>query len=91
MNADTTKPAPLGYKHTEVGVIPTDWSVFSIGELFDYLPTASNSRADLGHTGTVSYVHYGDIHTRFHHFIDFLSDEVPRLLAKKKCHSSSPS
>ena len=83
MNADTTKPAPLGYKHTEVGVIPTDWSVFSIGELFDYLPTASNSRADLGHTGTVSYVHYGDIHTRFHHFIDFCSDEVPRLLANK--------
>ena len=83
MNADTTKPAPIGYKHTEVGVIPTDWSVFSIGELFDYLPTASNSRADLGHTGTVSYVHYGDIHTRFHHFIDFCSDEVPRLLANK--------
>ena len=83
MNADTTKPAPLRYKHTEVGVIPTDWSVFSIGELFDYLPTASNSRADLGHTGTVSYVHYGDIHTRFHHFIDFCSDEVPRLLANK--------
>ena len=83
MNADTTKPAPLGYKRTEVGVIPTDWSVFSIGELFDYLPTASNSRADLGHTGTVSYVHYGDIHTRFHHFIDFCSDEVPRLLANK--------
>ena len=62
---------PVGYKQTKVGVIPNDWSVFSIGELFDYLHTASNSRADLGHTGTVLYVHYGDIHTRFHHFIDF--------------------
>ena len=94
MNADTTKPEsnssandsaflPLGYKRTEVGVIPTDWSVFSIGELFEYLRTASNSRADLGETGVVAYVHYGDIHTRFHHFIDFSRDNVPRLLDGK--------
>ena len=73
----------MGYKQTTVGVIPNDWSVCSIGELFDYLHTASNSRADLGHTGTVLYVHYGDIHTRFHHFIDFFRDEVPHLLANK--------
>ncbi len=74
---------PVGYKRTEVGVIPEDWSVFSIDELFDYLRTASNSRADLGDTGVVAYVHYGDIHTRFHHFIDFSRDNVPRLLAGK--------
>ena len=48
MNADTTKPAPLGYKHTEVGVIPTDWDVTRIGSLFDvkaggdFDPTNSN-------------------------------------------------
>ena len=78
-----SKEVPVGYKRTEVGVIPTDWSVFLIGELFDYLRTASNSRADLGDTGIVAYVHYGDIHTRFHHFIDFSRDNVPRLLAGK--------
>ena len=60
-------------------MIPSDWSVFSVGELFDYMRTAANSRADLGHTGAVSYVHYGDIHVRFNHFIDFNHDEVPRL------------
>ena len=64
-------------------MIPEDWSVFSINELFNYLPTAANSRADLGNTGNVAYVHYGDIHTLFHHFIDFSSDDVPRLLAGK--------
>ena len=74
---------PVGYKRTEVGVIPEDWAVFYVGELFDYLRTASNSRADLGDTGDVVYVHYGDIHTRFHHFIDFSRDNVPRLLAGK--------
>ena len=74
---------PMGYKRTEVGVIPSDWSVYSIGDLFDYLRTASNSRADLGDTGDVAYVHYGDIHTRFHHFIDFSRDKLPRLSVDK--------
>ena len=78
-----SEEAPLDYRRTEVGVIPANWSVFSIGELFDYLCTATNSRADLGETGAVAYVHYGDIHTRFHHFIDFSRDNVPRLLASK--------
>ena len=73
----------MGYKQTEVGVIPTDWSVFSISELFDFLRTASNSRADLDDMGIVAYVHYGDLHTRFHHFIDFSRDNVPRLLPGK--------
>ncbi len=71
----------MGYKRTEAGVIPSKWMVFSIGEIFDCLRTASNSRADLGDAGAVAYVHYGDIHTRFHHFIDFSRDNVPRLLA----------
>ena len=70
-----------GYKWTEVGVIPTDWYVFTVGELFEFLRTASNSRADLGDSGVVAYVHYGDLHTRFNHFIDFSRDNVPRLLA----------
>ena len=81
--ADRSDEVPTGYKQTEVGVIPSDWSMFTIGELFEYLQTASNSRADLGDTGVVAYVHYGDIHTRFNHFIDFSRDNVPRLLAGK--------
>ena len=82
-NGSSIQRRSMSYKQTEVGVIPTDWSVFSIGELFDYLSTASNSRADLGDTGVVAYVHYGDLHTRFHHFIDFSRDKVPRLLPDK--------
>lgn len=77
-------PVHSGYRQSEIGVIPSDWSVYSIGELFDYMRTASNSRADLGDTGTVSYVHYGDIHTRFDHFIDFDHNEIPRLVDDKQ-------
>ena len=72
---------PDGYHRTELGVIPAEWSVCSVGELFDYLRTASNSRADLDDTGDTAYIHYGDIHTRFNHFIDFSRDNVPRLSA----------
>ena len=75
---------PAGYQRTAVGNIPGDWSVFSIGDLFTYLRTASNSRADLGNSGDVAYVHYGDLHTRFHHhFIDFSRDSVPHLSASQ--------
>ncbi len=82
-SADDSSAVPLGYKRTEVGMIPDNWEVFSIGELFDFLRTASNSRDDLSDTGAIAYVHYGDIHTRFHHFIDFSGDDVPHLLLGK--------
>ena len=68
-----------GYRQSDIGVIPNDWAVFSIREIFDYMRTASNSRSDLGYTGTVSYVHYGDIHVRLNHFIDFNLHEIPCL------------
>ena len=71
-----------GYQLAELGLIPAEWSICSIGELFGFLRTASNSRADLDNTGDIAYVHYGDIHTRFNHFIDFTCDDVPRLSAE---------
>ena len=73
--------APEGYQRRELGLFPAEWSVGSIGELFDFLRTASNSRADLDNTGDTVYVHYGDIHTQFDHFIDFSRDDVPCLAA----------
>ena len=70
-----------GYKRTAVGVIPKHWCVASVNELFDYQRTASNSRHDLDNSGPIAYIHYGDIHTRFKHFIDFAREDVPRLSA----------
>ena len=75
---------PVGYKRTAVGMIPEDWQIVFVRELFEYQRTASNSRADLDNSGSVAYVHYGDIHTLFTHFIDFTRDTVPRLSASGK-------
>ncbi|HPM99445.1 MAG TPA: restriction endonuclease subunit S [bacterium] len=70
-------------KQTEVENIPVEWSVLTIAELFDFMSTASNSREELGITGYIAYVHYGDIHVKFNHFIDFSIHDVPYLLSNK--------
>jgi type I restriction enzyme S subunit len=69
----------LGYKQTEVGVIPEDWEVLRFGEVFDFLPTASNSRSELNANGDTYYIHYGDIHTRFHGHLDFEENQPPKI------------
>ena len=70
---------PTGYKRSKLGVIPEEWEIASVQELFTFERTASNSRSDLNASGTVAYVHYGDLHTRFNHFIDVSHAKLPHL------------
>jgi type I restriction enzyme, S subunit len=55
------------------------WEEYSFGELFDYLPTATNPRSDLRDEADVYYLHYGDIHTRFHRHLDFRKHRLPQI------------
>lgn len=61
-----------------------EWDKRSFGDVFTFLPTATNSRADLSDDGDAYYVHYGDIHTRFHGHLDFAAQKPPRI-AREKC------
>lgn len=72
-----------GYKQTEIGVIPEDWDIKSYGEVFDFLSTISNSRADLCFKGDFGYIHYGDIHTRWENTLDLSKSELPELRRDK--------
>jgi len=72
-----------GYKKTEVGLIPEDWSIKAIGNLFDFLSTSSCSRGDLSENGEIFYIHYGDIHTKWNYRLDFDLEFVPRIAAEK--------
>jgi type I restriction enzyme S subunit len=63
------------------------WEVKSFGEIFDYQPTATNSRSDLIDDGDSYYIHYGDIHTRFHSHLDFRVDQPPRI-HRSKCSNA---
>lgn len=57
------------YKLTEVGLIPIDWEVKSIGEIFTFYSTSNYSKAEMSLYGDVGCVHYGLIHAieNFHY------------------------
>jgi type I restriction enzyme S subunit len=69
-----------GYKQTEVGVIPEEWEVKRLGELFDFSGGYSASRDQLSATGHC-YLHYGDIHGSSKTSIDTDADfhYIPKL------------
>jgi type I restriction enzyme S subunit len=68
-----------GYKLTEVGVTPNEWEVKTYGEIFEFLSTATYSRAELTYNNEIEYVHYGDIHTKFHTFLDLNNSTLPTI------------
>jgi len=51
-----------GYKQTDVGIIPQDWEVKVVGDLFSVSGGFSSSRSQLSNEG-YCYLHYGDIHS----------------------------
>ncbi|EJF54976.1 restriction endonuclease S subunit [Saprospira grandis DSM 2844] len=48
-----------------------EWERVKYGKAFDFLSTASFSRAKLFEGNDIQCLHYGDIHTKFHNYIDF--------------------
>ncbi len=69
-----------GYKRTEVGVIPEDWEVKTIGGLFSISGGFSSSRDQLSDEG-FCYLHYGDIHKSNKTYINVEEEypEIPKL------------
>lgn len=69
-----------GHKQTEIGVIPEDWGVKPLEELFTFSGGLSASREQLSNDG-FCYLHYGDIHKSTKSFIDVSNEylEIPKL------------
>ena len=72
-----------GYIHTDVGVIPDDWSLMTYGDVFNFLSSATYSRSELTEGDDVKYVHYGDIHTKWDGYLDFSEEYLPTLESGK--------
>ncbi|MBA6315168.1 restriction endonuclease subunit S [Cellulophaga baltica] len=53
---------PNGYKQTEVGLIPEDWSLFSFDDIFSFNSTSNYSKAEMSDDNEVGCIHYGLIH-----------------------------
>lgn len=69
-----------GYKRTEIGVLPEDWEVELLGNLFCFNGGFTASRDQLGNIGHC-YLHYGDIHTSTKSYIDVDKQhiDIPKL------------
>ena len=65
-----------------------EWETGTFGEIFQYYPTATNSRNDLLSAGDTFYIHYGDIHTRFHNHLDFGVVTPPRI-DRSRCSNAA--
>lgn len=70
---------PICTKESELGKIPEDWNVKTYGEIFTFLSTSTNARADLSLEGDFGYVHYGDIHTEWNNKLDLDKACLPRI------------
>lgn len=66
----------------------SEWDSKTFSEVFDFYPTATNSRADLDDSSDTYYIHYGDIHTRFHSHLDFKRSH-PSRIARAKCPNAA--
>ncbi|MEK6522477.1 restriction endonuclease subunit S [Myroides odoratimimus] len=71
------------YKNTSIGPIPIDWEVKKIKSVFNIFPTASYSRADLTMDDDILYIHYGDIHTKYHFHINVQNSVIPTITDDK--------
>lgn len=74
---------PKGHKLTKAGIIPADWTSGKVSDLFDFISSYSNSRSELtedSNEGTIKYIHYGDIHSKFDfQVIDIRHEKIPYL------------
>ena len=60
------------------------WNVECIGTLFCSFPTASYSRMQLKDKGTIGYIHYGDIHTKYNTFLDLTTSQLPHISEEQR-------
>jgi type I restriction enzyme S subunit len=69
-----------GCGETEVGVMPGEWTLKTLGDLFDFSGGYAASRDQLSTEG-YCYLHYGDIHKSRKSFIDVSReyDSIPKL------------
>jgi type I restriction enzyme, S subunit len=65
-----------------------EWEERTFGEIFDFHPTATNARNDLTENGDTYYIHYGDIHTKFHNHLNFQNQKPPKI-NRYKCKNAS--
>lgn len=66
------------YKQTELGPIPDDWEVKSLGEIFEFRPNNTFTRDCLNDSkGKYQNVHYGDVLIKYPSILDCSKETIP--------------
>lgn len=71
------------YIETELGLLPSDWNIDTLGEMFRPFTSASFSREEMDAQSGVACVHYGDIHKRFGNIVDLDIEKLPLISEEK--------
>lgn len=74
---------PKGFKQTEAGLIPEDWKVVALNEIFSFYSTSNYSKAQMSEYNEVGCVHYGLIHAMNNAHYN-LSDGVKYYVTNKQ-------
>ena len=56
-----------------------EWQEKRLGDVFYFKKTNSLSRADFTEKGSISNIHYGDIHTKLPAYLDTRSYQLPKI------------
>ena len=75
-----SEEVPVGYKRTELGVIPEDWKVMRLGEIGPFSKGSGIKREDVSETG-VPCIRYGELYTRYHNYITNPVSRIPLNVA----------
>ena len=66
------------YKQTELGLIPEDWEVKSLGEIFEFRPNNTFTIDCLNDSkGKYQNVHYGDVLIKYPSILDCSKETIP--------------
>lgn len=52
-----------GYKQTDIGIIPAEWKLMTIDQIFEFHSTSNYSKAEMLSEGEIGCFHYGLIHS----------------------------
>lgn len=67
----------IKFKHTDIGLVPEDWEVSTFGIEFKKLNAASYTWSETFKDGSCAYLHYGEIHTKYHDHLDVQHSDLP--------------
>lgn len=67
------------YKHTGLGLLPEDWEVAKLGEIFRFIANNTFSRDFLCEDGEVKNIHYGDVLIKYGSTLDVSQSDIPAI------------